>query len=47
MTEIILVLTVSSISMGLLIWIGLLSKQFLKYFIQIIEEINEEKKKNY
>ena len=44
MTEIILVMTVSVISMGVLIWVAMLSKQFLKYFIQIIEEINEEKK---
>ena len=44
MTEIILVMTVSLISMGLLIWIAMLSREFLKYFIQLVGEINEEKK---
>ncbi len=46
MTEIILVLTVSFISIGLLIWIGIMSNKFFKYFKDIAQEIIDEQKKN-
>ena len=46
MTEIILVLTVSFISIGLLIWIGIMSNKFFKYFKEIAQEIIDEQKKN-
>ena len=46
MTEIILVLTVSFISIGLLVWIGIMSNKFFKYFRDIAQEIIDEHKKN-
>ena len=46
MTETILVLTVSFITMGLLIWLGIMSNKFFKYFKEIAEEIVNEKKKD-
>ena len=46
MTEIILVLTVSFISIGLLVWIGIMSNKFFKYFRDIAQEIIDEQKKN-
>lgn len=46
MTETILVLTVSFITMGLLIWLGIMSNKFFKYFREIAEEVVNEKKKN-
>ena len=46
MTEIILVLTISIISVGLLIWIGIMSSKFFTYFREIAEEIYNEQKKN-
>ena len=46
MTEIILVLTISIISVGLLIWLGIMSNKFCKYFREIAEEIYNEQKKN-
>ena len=46
MTEIILVLTVSFISIGLLVWIGIMSNKFFKYFRDIAQEIINEKKKD-
>ena len=46
MTEIILVLTVSIISIGLLIWIGVMGTRFFKYFGEVVEEILNEQKKN-
>ena len=46
MTEIILVLTVSFISIGLLVWIGIMSNKFFKYFRDIAQEIINEQKKN-
>ena len=46
MTETILVLTVSFITMGLLIWLGIMSNKFFKYFIEIAEEVVNEKKKD-
>lgn len=46
MTETILVLTVSFITMGLLIWLGIMSNKFFKYFREIAEEVVNEKKKD-
>ena len=46
MTEIILVLTVSFISIGLLVWIGIMSNKFFKYFRDIAQEIIDEQKKS-
>ena len=46
MTEIILVLTVSLISIGLLTWIAVMGTRFFKYFREIAEEIYNEQKKN-
>ena len=46
MTEIILVLTVSFISIGLLVWIAIMSNKFFKYFRDIAQEILDEQKKN-
>lgn len=46
MTEIILVLTVSFISIGLLVWIGIMSNKFFKYFRDIAQEIINEQKKD-
>ena len=46
MTEIILVLTVSVISIGLLTWIAVMGSRFFKYFAEVVEEIIDEQKKN-
>lgn len=46
MTETILVLTVSFITMGLLIWLGIMSNKFFKYFREIAEEVVNDKKKD-
>ena len=46
MTEIILVITVSFISIGLLVWIGIMSNKFFKYFRDIAQEIINEQKKD-
>lgn len=46
MTEIILVLTISVISVGLLVWLGIMSNKFFKYFKEIAAEIYNEQKKN-
>ena len=46
MTEIILVLTISIISIGLLTWIGIMGTRFFKYFREVVEEILNEQKKN-
>ena len=46
MTEIILVLTVSIISIGLLIYGAIMGKRFFKYFGEIVQEILDEQKKN-
>ena len=46
MTEIILVLTVSIISIGLLTWIAVMGSRFFKYFAEVVEEIIDEQKKN-
>ena len=46
MTEIILALAVSIISMGVLIWLAILSNKFFKYFKDIAQEIIDERKQN-
>ena len=46
MTEIILVLTVSIISLGLLIWLAVMGAKFFKYFGEIVQEVLDEQKKN-
>ncbi len=46
MTEIILVLTISLISLGLLVWLGIMSNKFFKYFREIAQEVYNEQKKN-
>ena len=46
MTEIILVLTVSLISIGGLVWLAVLSTRLIKEFIPIVQEILDEQKKN-
>lgn len=46
MTEIILVLTVSLISIGVLTWLAVLSTRLIKEFIPIVQEILDEQKKN-
>lgn len=46
MTEIILVLTVSIISIGLLTWIAVMGTRSFKYFAEVVEEILDEQKKN-
>jgi hypothetical protein len=44
MTEIILVITVSVLSIGMFVFAGFQINKFLKYFIPIIKEINEQNK---
>jgi hypothetical protein len=44
MTEIILVITVSLLTMGMFIFAGFQINKFLKFFIPIIKEIHEENK---
>lgn len=46
MTEIILVLTVSVISVGLLVYGAIMSTRFFKYFGDVVQEIIDEQKKN-
>jgi hypothetical protein len=46
MTEIILVLTISLTSIGLLTWIAVMSTRFFKYFGEVVQEILYEQKKN-
>jgi len=46
MTEIILTLTVSIISMGVLVWLAVLSNKFFKYFKEIAQEIINERKQS-
>ena len=46
MTEIILVLTISLISVGLLVWLAVMSTRFFKYFGVVVQEILDEQKKN-
>jgi len=44
MTEIILALAVSIISMGMFVFIGFQINKFLKFFIPIFKEILDERK---
>ena len=44
MTEIILALSVSIISIGMFIFIGFQINKFLKYFLPIVQEIINERK---
>jgi hypothetical protein len=46
MTEIILAITVSVISIGVMIWVAVASSKFFKYFKEIAQEIYNEQKKN-
>ena len=46
MTEIILVLTISLISLGLLVWLGIMSNKFFKYFREIAQEVYNEQNKD-
>ena len=46
MTEIILVLTVSLTSLGLLVWLAVMGTRFFKYFGEVVHEILDEQKKN-
>ena len=46
MTEIILVLTISLRSLGLLVWLGIISNKFFKYFREIAQEVYNEQKKD-
>jgi len=46
MTEIILALAVSIISMGMFVFIGFQINKFLKFFIPIMKEILDERKQN-
>tara|TARA_B000000609_G_C24113432_1_gene315337 strand:+ start:734 stop:877 length:144 start_codon:yes stop_codon:yes gene_type:complete len=46
MTEIILVLTVSITSIGLLVWLAVMGTRFFKYFGEVVQEILDEQKKN-
>jgi len=44
MTEIILAITVSIISIGVMVWIAIVSTKFFKYFRDIAQEIIDERK---
>jgi F0F1-type ATP synthase membrane subunit a len=44
MTEIILAITVSLISIGVMIWAAIASTKFFKYFKEIAQEIIDERK---
>ena len=44
MTEIILAVTVSIISLGVMVWAAIVSNKFLKYFIPIVKEVLDERK---
>jgi len=46
MTEIILAITVSIISIGVMVCVAITTNKFLKYFIPIVQEIINEQKKN-
>jgi len=45
-TEIILAITVSVISIGVMVWLAVISTKFFKYFKEIAQEIHNEQKKN-
>ena len=44
MTEILLIIILGIISFGSLTYLGFVINNFFKYFIQVMKEINEEKK---
>ena len=44
MTEIILAVTVSIISIGVMVWVAIVSTKFFKYFRDIAQEIIDERK---
>jgi hypothetical protein len=44
MTEIILAITVSVISIGVMVWVAIVSTKFFKYFKDIAQEILDERK---
>ena len=44
MTEIILAITVSIISIGVMVWVAIVSTKFFKYFKDIAQEILDERK---
>jgi hypothetical protein len=46
MTEIILAIAVSTISIGVMVWLAIISTKFFKYFKEIAQEIYNEQKKN-
>lgn len=46
MTEIILAVTVSIISIGVMVWIAIVSTKFFKYFKDIAQEIIDERKQD-
>lgn len=46
MTEIILAISVSIISIGVMVWVAIMSNKFFKYFKEIAQEIIDEQKKN-
>ena len=46
MTEIILVVTVSLISLSGLVWFAYMATKFLKYFSVIVEEVIDERKED-
>ena len=46
MTEIIVSIAVSIISIGVMIWIAVTSNKIFKYIIPIIKEVLDEQKKN-
>ena len=44
MTEILLIIILGIISFGSLVYLGFVINNFFKYFIQVMKEIDEEKK---
>ena len=46
MTEIILAITVSIISIGVMVWVAIISTKFFKYFKEISQDIYNDQKKN-
>lgn len=46
MTEIILAVTVSIISIGVMVWVAIVSTKFFKYFKDIAQEIIDERKQD-
>lgn len=44
MTEIILAIAVSVISIGVMVWVAIMSTKFFKYFREIAQEIIDERR---